>query len=403
VRRARQAGQALTEMALAVPFIVGLLALTLQGGLVISDQVNIEHFAYEGAQWAVSHPDQTANQVRDHIYKQMCGGTASSPSVSATSTRYCLQEPAGLANLVVSVTAPATPSAMRRAAPFNSGVLAAATCNPWYLTVTASTAPPSSPGVSEGANSTATYVVNLHVTGGSGSDPVVTLSASGYPPGLANGSPRFNPPAISSSGGSYGSQSNLLVSTGSATVAGSYSMLVTGQDQCGNGPSSVASIPTLSIQGAGTYTVPAVPAAVTVNLLKDPICANTPSVVTITGTGFQAGATVTLSSGTATVTSVTSSTQIVSTLTAGAGIYNIIVTNPDTSQGVGAGVLRVVTGSPCPPVQPAATARPCAAVAGSSYRFHITITWIEPIALPLFTTNVPPSTTLTAIQDAFCQ
>src|SRR5438445_666216 len=41
--------QATLELALILPFIVGLLAISLQGGLVISDQVNLEHSAYDAS------------------------------------------------------------------------------------------------------------------------------------------------------------------------------------------------------------------------------------------------------------------------------------------------------------------------------------------------------------------
>ena len=44
------------ELALLMPFIVGLIVLTLQGGILTSDQVHLEHFAYEGALWAAANP-----------------------------------------------------------------------------------------------------------------------------------------------------------------------------------------------------------------------------------------------------------------------------------------------------------------------------------------------------------
>ncbi|MEA2645162.1 MAG: TadE-like protein [Chloroflexota bacterium] len=73
-RRENRRGQALTEFALLAPVLLGFLALTLQGGIVISDQVNLEHYAYEGAQWAVANRTAaTSGTISGHIQDQLCG------------------------------------------------------------------------------------------------------------------------------------------------------------------------------------------------------------------------------------------------------------------------------------------------------------------------------------------
>lgn len=394
-------GQATVELALASPFIVGLLALTLQGGIVISDQVNLEHYTYEGAQWALAHPDAPltgAGSVREHVTQQMCNGAATVPQPGGT--RYCLDQTlSGLApsdNLSIQVARSVgnTPTSQVRPSP-TSQVLAASTCNPWALSVTVN---PSSGSIS--ASDTATYTVTLSITDVGRSDPVVNLSASNLPPGLANGTPYFVPPSLSTNS-SYGRQAVLVVDTAASTVVGDYPIAVTGVDQCGIGPSSPPTVTPLTIAAGGNFGAPPVHPPVSVSAAV-PICGGAASTVRVTGSGFQAGASVQLGTTAAGPVTFVNSGEVDAAVTLSSGVYDITVTNPDLSQGVSAEGLVVLPGAPCPPTAAAAPVRACATISGS-YETVITIQWSEPLALPWLTSGSPPSVHLSARQLLTCQ
>ncbi|MGI8609646.1 MAG: TadE family protein, partial [Candidatus Dormibacteria bacterium] len=221
-------GQATVELALAAPFVVGLLAVTLQGGLILSDQLNLEHYVYEGAQWALANPnapDTGVGSIQEHIYKQMCGGASVSPS--SAGSRYCTAESGGLPNLAVSVTAKNTPVTLARPRP-TGAVMAATSCKSWHLDVAWSAASPAQIGPNRTRYFTVTYRVQAGDPNPTDPSPV-TLSASDYPPGLANGTPYFEPPIVYNDG----DQARLAIQTGTNTVPGTYPVFITGQDQCG--------------------------------------------------------------------------------------------------------------------------------------------------------------------------
>ncbi|MDQ6747254.1 MAG: pilus assembly protein [Candidatus Dormibacteraeota bacterium] len=390
-------GQATVELALSAPFIVGLLALTLQGGIVISDQVNIEHYAYEGAQWQLTHPDAPLNgsgSLQEHIVQQMCNGASAVPATGGT--RYCLDQAGqGLPNLRVQVTRISTPAAMRVTDPRPTAqVLAASSCKTWSLSVTPGSA-------SIGASATATFRVTLNVNNDNSSEPVVNLAASGLPPGMANGTAYFNPPIVSTLAGKYGVTSDLRVQTGSNTAPGLQKLLLTGQDQCGRGPTSSLAPVRLTIGGGGGLNPPPLPPLVNVSA-SVPICSGAVSTVRISGSGFQAGALVKFGAiAAAPGTTVVNSGEIDAVVTLAPGVYDITVTNPDLSTATSLGGLVVLPTAPCPPSN-TPTARICASAAGG-YQARIEISWSEPLALPLLTTGTPPSVGLDATQLVACQ
>ena len=395
-------GQATVELALAAPLVFGLLALTLQGGIVLSDQVNIEHYAYEGAQWALANPDATSSALADHIKQKMCGGVTTIGTPGAGATRYCQQAPTGVGNLVVTVTAQTTPTSLGPMAPRalpTGGVLAAGSCKAWHLDVSLAYA---SGDVALKANKSATYTITLKVTG-SGTDPAVALSASGYPMGLASGSPLLSPPTLYSAD----QQANLVISEGSKTIPGTYPVLVAGQDQCGQGPSAAATVPKLVVASATSYPSVALPPLVAVDPVKVGICAGTPTVIHLRGRGMQAGAIVQFGSvlgvGT-TVIAAGAYSEVDSTTTLPAGIYDILITNLDGSKGVAAGGLTVLAAGSCPTNDPSPPTHPCSGnTPGAAYQSLIHIRWYEPLALPLLTTGAPPTVQLDANQTVLCQ
>ncbi|HEV1996754.1 MAG TPA: TadE family protein, partial [Candidatus Dormibacteraeota bacterium] len=371
-------GQATVELALAAPFVVGLLALTLQGGIIISDQVNLEHYAYEGAQWALANPNAPAigaGSIQEHIYMQMCG--AAMPTSNA-GTRYCRPEPGGLPNLKATVAPSATPVSVSRPRAVQ-GVMAATSCKGWYLDVTLGN------GTSTmGANATRWYTVKLHVQP---LDPnpttptPVALSASDYPPGLANGNTFFQPPLLYSDGDT----ARLTIQTGTNTVPGTYPILITGQDQCGAGPRPTPAINNLTVAAGGSFNPPPAPAAVTVDPVQVGICAGTLTSVHVSGSGFKAGGTVKFGTVPGAGAAVADGAAIDATVALPSGVYDITETNPDLTTGIAAGGLTVLPGAPCPPPAPAVPVHNCSGNQPGAFQTVIDITWDEPLALPLLT------------------
>ena len=117
------------------------------------------------------------------------------------------------------------------------------------------------------------------------------------------------------------SSSTTITATTAAHAAGTVNVVVTNPDsQSGTLPSGYS------------YGNPA-PTVSSITPSSGPASGGTP--VTITGSGFQAGATVSLGGTAATGVSVSSSTTITATTTAhAAGTVNVVVTNPDSQSGI---------------------------------------------------------------------
>src|SRR5438132_2388063 len=146
----RKKGQSTVELAVAAPFIFGLLALTLEGGLVLSDQIQLEHYAYEGAQWALANVDTatvdsggSSGTIGQHIYQQMCGGASAPTSIAGS--RFCQPQPTGVPVVVVNVTHRTTPVAFHIPGPIVE-VEAAGGCKKWALSVSPATTQTTNPG-----------------------------------------------------------------------------------------------------------------------------------------------------------------------------------------------------------------------------------------------------------------
>lgn len=406
-----QRGQALTELALLLPILCGFMAVTLQGGLVISDQVNLQHAAYEGAQWAIANRTTatvgSGGTIVSHIQDQLCGGNGHSYPYASAFFRYCRS-----GNLGISVTAVDQPTSLNHQGP---GVLSrlgvvqdaeAASCKSWGLSV------PTSITVQQG--SSADISVSMTAPSGSGSAPVVTLTAMGLPPNLSNGTPQFNPPTLVS-----GVTSKLNIAPSSRTLSSGspYTVHISGTDQCGGQPGNANS------SGAGydvQVTVTDGPGPHTLSLPLDlhidglfPICLplGSPQTITVNGANFVAGASFLLGAGSNQVSgtvNVTSSTQMTVTIPAinTSGVLDGTVVNPDGSSYTVANAVTVA--STCPsygagsnPANLSGSSTPCAAggAGEGGIQYKITITWHEPLLLPWLTNSL----LLTASQTAFCQ
>lgn len=417
VRAAAQRGQALAELALSVPVLVGLFALTLQGGLVIDDQINLQHAAYEGVQWAVANrTTATTTDIQNHIYRQLCGvdsnGNVYAVGASAALTRYCSS-----GGLVVSA---ATTGATGMLRPAGGPILAplildaeAATCQKWDLAI-AVTWPAGGSDANNGpvgAGQTATITVTLvgpdgaaGGPSGAGSSPLVTLSAANLPAGLTNGTPFLDPPTVSTAG----STSKMLITPSSHTSPGTYDIKFGGIDQCGNDPTSSSPEKDVVITitgGSGPANPPASNSKIH-GLL--PICVPIGGNVLINGENFVAGSTVTISGQSAAVTSV-SGNQLVVVVPSGvlppgqtSGKVSVTVTNPD---GTTVSLANAVTVGNCTgqvnPQNSPGSATPCflggAGAGGTEYT--VTITWTETLVIPWISRNI----SLAARMRGFCQ
>jgi hypothetical protein len=402
LQRWPQRGQALSELALLTPIILGLFGLTLQGGLLISDQVNLQHYAYEGAQWAVANrTTATAAAIRNHIQAQMCGtdGSGNPKSIGASDalTRFCHSGSLTIAAPTVSSATALDRGGMFRLAPVDDA-LAASGCKDWDLSV------PSSVTVRQGQS--ADISVSLTTPTGSGSAPVVTLGASHLPQFLSNGAPQFNPPTISGA-----ASSTLTISPSGNTDVKHYTVHISGIDQCGGtsntgtslGPGKDVDVNVTDGGGVGTVTIP-------INLHVDgvfPVCipVSTPATINVVGVNLAAGATVTIGAGatavSATATS-SSSTQIAVTIPSPppVGVYDVTVTNPDGNSTTIANVLTVASSCPSPLSGQSGSTTTCFIGGGSGAKeYLISITWNEQLVIPWISSNLG----LTATQRAFCQ
>ncbi len=344
-----------------MPFVLGLLLLILQVGVLVSDQVKLEHFAYEGAQWAIANrtaatvdPSGAAGTgtIAQHIYGLMCGGAGVTPPSSA-GTRLCKAQPSGVPSLKISVVSQGTPTSLAspRVAP-TSQVMGTSTCKLYSLAVS-----PLSVVINQSAYPTsATFTVTDTSAGGAGSDPTVSLNVTGFPSGLQV-PPVFVPSLITA-----GQSATTTLQAGASTPPGTYTLNFNATDNCTGITSSTGpAIATLTVLGL-TPSPTATPAATIgiTGILPGLICVNVTSPITINGFGFQAGATVTTGPLSALSVTVVSSTQInINTAALVAGIYNIVVTLPNgatstlnsglsvsTSCGGGTGCFSGTSGTP---------------------------------------------------------
>ena len=329
-------GQSAVELALIAPVLVGFFSLALQGGLIVSDQVSIEHYATEAAQWAVSHPDAatpdggSAGTITQHIYQQMCDGSSLPPSASGA--RFCNGPPASAATVTVSERV--TPVSEGSLGPMR--MLAASSCatKRWSLAVSPTTATADLSGTG-----TAHFAVTLS-TSGPGTNPQVSLHTAQKPAAFLT--PYFSPADVSVTS----TTSALDIPAQQSSPNGPGKVKLYGRDECGLVRSfTVTVIVANSTATALTACPSAAPAIAGVDLTVISNAAAT--VVTITGVNFQNGATVAINNTAATLVTVVSSTQIVATIPAGlpTGVYNLTVTNPNSCVASAYSAVSVVTNS----------------------------------------------------------
>lgn len=406
-----QGGQAMIELAFTLPIIVGLFAVGLQGGLVLDDQVNLQHYAYEGAQWAVANrATATHDDIVNHIQAQICGTTSGTPNPVPTSTapaRYCRE--GGLTIVVNKVDHITGMTHRGRDSLFGPLVVdaEAATCQAWDLKVTPVTSA-GSPATAAQNTGSATFTVSLVGPSGSGlptgagSTPLITLGVDNLPPGLNQGTPYFNPPTITVSGGASTS-STLTIYPGNHTNAQTYTLTIKGADQCGI---TVGKYAYVTVTGPGTPAIVPMPTFNINGLL--PLCIPTGGgTITINGQNF-AGATVTVGGVSATVTA-SSGTQLTITVPPlPAGVQSVVI----SQGGQTFTAANAVTVGSCAGGggggggAPYGIAIPCTYAGGpgntsGETEYTIQIKWTETLIIPWVTNN--NNIDLSASQKAFCQ
>ena len=379
-----------------LPLISLLIAGTLQVGVLISDQIALNQAAHEGGLWAVANPSTatadagtTPGTISQHILAQLCGSRTGPPSTDGT--RYCSLT-AGVPDITVATVSRVSSLAQRPTLPFVVDAYADA-CNPWRLGIS-----PGSATITAG--STQAITVTLTVTSGPKNDPTVTLYAGGYPTKLVNGNPTFNPPSITTSPGNV---STLNIATRVDTPPGTYAISISGQDDCGGSPSGGAGSFNLTVNApvSPSPTPTAIPAGTPAVSAVSPntICSGTATSITISGSNFASGATVTAGTTAATSVTVAGASQLTAALPAlAAGTYNITVAMPSGASGTLANALTVA--ATCATATPATGSTVCAAGTGR-YQTVITITFYEPLIAGV--TSATPYLTVTARQVAPCQ
>ncbi len=387
-------GQATTELALILPIIAGLFGLALQGGLLVSDQVRLEHVAYDSALWAAANlSTQDDAALTAHVVAEMCdGGTLAAPGPNPT--RFCTASNSP----TVTVTSVGTPTSLVLPHPTGQ-VLGAKTCRLWSLSVVAGggNANPAPAG------STLTYTVSITIANGSGRDPVVSLAVSNFPPNTTPGPPLFNPPAVTAGT----TASTLSFTTSGATPPGSYLMDVSGGDQCGSGPSNGDQVFTVVTSGAATPTPsPCGSPPQVLQVVNAQGVSGSITTVTVLGQNFASGSSVAFGTVAAPLVTFVSATELIVTLPGSlpAGVvYNVVVTTPANCVAtLNNGFTLCSTVCPTPPSNfpSPATKNPCAAGNNPNhYQTAIVITWREPLFIPW----ISPSVALTATQYVFCQ
>ncbi len=418
----RQRGQSTLELAMALPFIVFLLMVTLQGGLLISDHVNLEHSAYNGVEWAQSHLDYAtvgnngAGTISQHIIADLCaGGTATAPGPGAS--RYCNSD----LSVVVIGTA-LTANAAPVAAP-TSQVLAAGCgpVHPYKIASGQTSATVTAGGAGGTGNATFTLAIQDIPSVGVGQlEPTVTLAASGYPTSLLD-SPFFNPPQISRDTAPTTSVLNIQTST--RTRPGVYRITISGVDQCGKGASGASLVVTLTVLPP-TVAPPAPPAIVNHLLSVNPsaICSNIPTGIDLIGDGFTKTTSKTVKVGpdSATAVTVISDTHMQATIIATKLGYNNVELTSDSDSVTllsAVVVLSCPVGTTLPPPDLGSTTSTsisgsvqfdqngnvslCAGGAAGAREVKVSITWREPLVIPGLLGQAPFQ--LTASQFGFCQ
>jgi plastocyanin len=178
----------------------------------------------------------------------------------------------------------------------------------------------------------------------------VTITGSGFAAGAG-----VSIGGVAATGVSVASATSITATT-PAHGAGTADIVVTNPDgQSGR------------LTGGFNYQIPASPppAVTAVGPSSGPVAGGTS--VTITGSGFTAGATVSFGAAAASGVNVTSATTVTATAPAGsAGSVDLVVTNPDGQTGRLPGAYSYVGSAPPPPPPPAAAAPTVTGVTPSS-------------------------------------
>jgi hypothetical protein len=382
-----QKAQATMEMALILPFVAGLMALAIQGGLILSDNISISHYAYDAALWSQANKSTattgSSGTIAKHIYQEMCGGSLAPPS--STGTRFCNGN-----SLNVQVTSRATNMAASRTSPPHEMVAGVSTnCIPWTLNI--------SPSVTTLdntlTNQTTTYTITLVLGSGGSLSPIVNLSVGNYPNAISPGYPLFNPTTISASS----TTSTLPITITSQTTPQVWPVEFLGTDQCGASSSNGPQTSLLTITGNAPTTVCS-SSEVNFSTPNNSV-AGTSKPIDITGNGFTNPSTVSFGSTPAASVSFIDSTHLNAATPVGLGVgtYNIIVTTAGCTSTLPNALVVTSVATSVPSAS--STINACGPGSAGNYQVVIQISWSEPLFIPWFSDAV----TLNSTQVVFCQ
>lgn len=423
-------GQSTLEFALIAPFVIGLLALVLEGGLLISDQVNLQQYAAAGAQFATARGgNETIADIQNYVLDQMCGQHSTIPSSSGS--KFCRAAPAGVPQLnlgssppLVSVTVGTTPVTSVRpldlllpGPPINAlAVAPSPDCTApnakWGLDSSATPIVLYAGGVGGPSTSTVTVTFSANPPlGPSPAAPIVRLSGGPFqPPGFlsgpSGGTPLFTPPTISPTG-SFATTSTLTLYAPAGAPAGIYTIPITGVDQNGCGPSKGSHTVTITVISGTPTPTPPTNAVRAITVSSPLVCSNTATVENLTGANFASGMTVSVGGTPATAVSVVNAGLMTFTTPVLVnGVYDVTVNNP-TGGSVATIVGAITVSASCTVTPlPGPTSTACASSggvnsAGTAAQAVITISWNEPLALPTLTNQ--GYFTLSATEVVLCQ
>jgi hypothetical protein len=283
----------------------------------------------------------------------------------------------------------------------------------WGLNASISPSTVWAAGVGGPASATISVSFTSNSPYGKGTDPwpVIQLGGAAWPPGLTPQTPQITPSQITPAGGGptgFSHTASATLTTSLLTPPGTYQFSITGADQCSNGPSQGKTLLTLVVNGAvqatpSTSTLPAI------NGVNPPsVCAGIATVINILGTNFSAGMTVNIGTTPLSGATVVNGNDISGSTSASLtpGVYNItVVDSTGTPLAVAAGAITVLA-SCLTPASPSPAPASCGAAtvgsgSNSPVEAVITITWYEPLSLPVLTGA--GYITLTARQVVLCQ
>ncbi len=114
--RTRRRGQALAELALSLPLLIGVMTLVIEGTLVVSARQTLTDAVHQVTRFAAGERPE-AEEVRTRLMDMLAGTRALDPGELRVQVRYGIDSQGG-ENLTVSAEIPVRPFAFTRIGTF---------------------------------------------------------------------------------------------------------------------------------------------------------------------------------------------------------------------------------------------------------------------------------------------